>query len=185
MQQGMQKFRKVSSLDNDKGLAGAQFKVVRWNGENFTDVTVDANTPYRLTSDEKGYFIVTGLPYGKYYLIEEVAPVDEEVRYQPLKDAVPFMINKYSNQTDQYLAVINHPVEENPGKSNSTNPKQPIIPEELPTKPTTVGLLPEAGGDIVFEISLILVLFALAFLLIYQSSDEDKENFFDKRRNKK
>ena len=67
--------RVLKNDEDGKPLAGATFELKRtWtdsDGNSHTDFVADS-----LTSDEKGYVTVTGLPWGEYTLTETKAPDD-------------------------------------------------------------------------------------------------------------
>lgn len=74
---------RVLKTDEDgKSLAGATFELMRtWcdsDGKPHTDLVTDS-----LTSDEKGYVTVTGLPWGEYTLTETKAPDDFVISDNP------------------------------------------------------------------------------------------------------
>ncbi|WP_125545635.1 SpaA isopeptide-forming pilin-related protein [Levilactobacillus lindianensis] len=78
---GTYQFQKIDGT-TDKSLAGAEFIIENEFGQyltfddkgKFKDVVEDQSAATRLKGDENGNFKVTGLPYGKYTLIETQAP---------------------------------------------------------------------------------------------------------------
>ncbi|WP_261810821.1 SpaA isopeptide-forming pilin-related protein [Levilactobacillus humaensis] len=78
---GTYQFQKIDGT-TDKSLAGAEFIIENELGRyltfddkgKFKDVVEDQSEATRLKGDENGNFKVTGLPYGKYTLIETQAP---------------------------------------------------------------------------------------------------------------
>lgn len=78
---GMYQFQKVDGTTG-KSLADAEFIIQNEFGQyltfddkgKFKDVVTDQSAATRLKGDENGNFKITGLPYGKYTLIETQAP---------------------------------------------------------------------------------------------------------------
>ena len=106
---GGKQFRKVDHDNPTLGLPLAEFKVVRWQKDQFQNVKVNENV-LTLVSDKDGYFQIDHLPYGQYYLIETKAPIYNGVAYQAIDQAIPFEINKDSFREDQALAITNKPM---------------------------------------------------------------------------
>lgn len=138
-------FRKVSSQGG--GLAGAIFQVFQLTEQGKESPLLVEGQPYQLTSDAKGYFTVTNLPFGSYLLREVQAPKG----YQLLKEGISFEVTDYSQKN---------------------SPKKIV---NTPNKPPRISV-PYTGNAIVITIiSLGFVIFLIGYYLTKKSSDPKEE----------
>lgn len=138
-------FRKVSSKDNNIGLEGAIFKLVKIvNGEEIT-VKRDGKD-FTVVSEKDGYFKITNLEEGLYKLYEVTAPNG----YKLLQNGIEFKVDRNDSKATQII------IENNP-KS-----KVPIIPR---TGDVLIYVLFILGAGFIL----------LGFKLIREGKNEGKE----------
>ncbi|MER0123697.1 collagen binding domain-containing protein [Streptococcus sp. ZJ93] len=102
-EEGGIRFRKIAP--EKKSLRGAVFDVLDRKKQVIG----------RVISGEDGYFEVTGLSYGEYFLKEVEAPIVDGVSYQLLERAVPFAITATSYTDGTILEIVNQPTPPFPG----------------------------------------------------------------------
>lgn len=92
---GGYKFLKVANDSAQTPLQGASFKVMKNIGGYYSAVQRDSKD-YIVTSNDKGEFFVSDLPYGTYYLWETRSPNG----YLPLSKSIKFVVNSKSGISD-------------------------------------------------------------------------------------
>ncbi|MEW4355206.1 SpaA isopeptide-forming pilin-related protein [Streptococcus pneumoniae] len=148
---GGARFRKVNP--DQVGLPGAVFEVL------------DANKQFlfQVKSDENGYFEVTNLPYGTYYLREKEAPVLNGVHYVRLDQDIAFTITAESYTDGTIMNIVNKPV-----------PPVPPTPN-IPPFPTIVKTILPHTGEIVSGLTIVgLIGVAFVFLAKKKSRKDEK-----------
>ncbi|QTH47571.1 MULTISPECIES: MSCRAMM family protein [Streptococcus] len=113
---GGKRFRKVD--ERKKVLPGAVFTVL----------DSERNPLFQVMSDEQGYFEVTNLPYGDYFLKEEKAPVVDGVEYARLSQEIRFTITNTSYMDGTILEIVNRPIVPTPPVPHIPKIIQRILP---------------------------------------------------------
>lgn len=114
-------------------LEGAAFKVYRIKmdqGKEVLEPVRKDGKEYVLYTGKDGKIFVEGLEYGKYALVETVAPVYKGMKYRLLPQRVDFEISKDSASLPPIV------VENVPGEP-PTPPTPPTPPNTPPTPPNT------------------------------------------------
>lgn len=108
---GMRKFKKIDGEKFDP-LSGAKFKLTKKNNKGeYDSVLTNDGKPYMVESGKDGYFTVSDLEYGTYYLWEVNAPEG----YEKLKTPIEFTINSdISTSVDNEIVIKNNKTTEKP-----------------------------------------------------------------------
>ncbi|MGT2799813.1 SpaA isopeptide-forming pilin-related protein [Streptococcus marmotae] len=154
----------VENKPTDKG--GKRFRKVNeekavLKGAVFTVLDSKKNTLFQVTSDENGYFEVTNLPYGDYFLREEKAPVVDGVEYALLSQEIRFSVTATSYMDGTILEIINKPLASTP-PSPPTDPK--LTPPSSNLPPIIRQFLPHTGEAV--SIMGMIGLLAIGLVLI-------------------
>lgn len=105
IKEGGRRFRKIDASRSEIPLKGAEFRVLDSQGRPVQRQGQD----YRVTSQDDGYFEVTGLAFGTYYLEETKAPTVKGVAYERLTQAIAFEVSASSYDDGTIWSIVNRP----------------------------------------------------------------------------